>query len=72
MSNTNTSIMHTIGSITGKAGAYAWEGSRLASSQFAAGAVAGYSAKAEQLRAARLALPAARPAAQRKLSTAKA
>jgi hypothetical protein len=69
------SIMHTTGSFVGKTAAYAWEGSRLASTQFAAGAAEGYALKAADLRAKREALSATAPAVQapqRKLKTAKA
>lgn len=72
MSNTNSTLF-TIGSALGKAGAYAFEGTRLASTQLALGAQAGYAEKAEQLRAQRLALSAPPPVAaprQKKLATA--
>lgn len=65
------SIAHTIGRFAGQSAAYAWEGTRLASTQLAQGAKEGYQERAEALRAQRLALaPAPRPA-QRKLATAK-
>lgn len=50
------SIMHTIGSFTGKSAAYAWEGTRLGASQFAQGAKEGYADKAAELAAKRQAL----------------
>lgn len=64
-------FMQSLGSLAGKTAAYAWEGSRLASSQFAAGAVEGYTEKAAELRAKREALglsnaPAPVPTRQRK------
>ncbi len=58
------SVMHTTGSFLGKTAAYAWEGSRLASTQFAHGAAEGYAAKATELRAKREALSATAPAVQ--------
>jgi hypothetical protein len=58
MTTTNTSkpIMQSLGSFAGKTAAYAWEGTRLASSQFATGAAEGYAEKAAELRAKREAL----------------
>lgn len=53
------SVAHSIGSFVGTTAAYAWEGSGLASTQFAAGAAEGYAAKAAELRARREALLAA-------------
>lgn len=58
----SNSILRSIGSGLGKTAAYAWEGSRLASTQLAIGAAEGYAQKAEQLRAQRLALAPAAPA----------
>lgn len=68
------SIAHTIGRNIGKGAAYAYEGTRLASTQLAAGAREGYAEKAAELRAARAALDVGQPAVnvQRKLRTAKA
>lgn len=67
------SFAHTLGHAVGTAGAYVWEGSRLASTQFAAGATEGYAAKAAELRAKRLALAAeAMPAPQAAVQAAKA
>lgn len=66
------SIAHTIGRFAGQSAAYAWEGTRLASTQLAQGAKEGYQERAEALRAQRLALSALAPRpAQRKLATAK-
>lgn len=67
-------FMQSVGSFAGKSAAYAVEGTRLASSQFAQGAVEGYTSKAAELEAKRLALRASlgieeAPAVQRKLST---
>lgn len=50
------SIAQSVGSLVGKTGAYAFEGTRLVSSQFALGVAEGYVQKSEQLRARRLAL----------------
>lgn len=73
------SIARTVGSFAGKSAAYAWEGTRLGASEFAAGARTGYADKAAELQARRLALVQAAPAArkpaavaQRKLRTATA
>lgn len=66
-----SNIAHTIGSFAGKTAAYAYEGTRLASTSFAQGAKEGYAEKAEQLRAQRLALvpsAPALPARQRKVA----
>jgi hypothetical protein len=49
------SIAHSAGRFVGQAAAYAYEGTRLASTQFAAGAAEGYEERAALLRAARLA-----------------
>ena len=64
-------IVYTLGSLSGKGAAYLYEGTRLASSQFATGAAEGYALKAAQLREQRLALaaPPAPAARQRKLAT---
>lgn len=51
-----SNVFFTIGSSLGKAGAYVVEGSRLGSTQLAAGARAGYASKSEELRARRAAL----------------
>jgi hypothetical protein len=70
-----TKAFITAGSITGKAGAYAWEGTRLGATSFAQGAKQGYTDKAAELRAQRLEVAASRTAAitvQSKLKTAKA
>lgn len=69
------SIMQSIGSIAGKSAAYAWEGSKLASTQFATGAADGYAEKAAELRARRTEVLSRAPAVaiqpkQRKLTTA--
>jgi hypothetical protein len=69
------SVMSAVGSFAGKSAAYAWEGTRLASSQFAHGAAEGYVAKATELRAKREALTAdapAKPVAQRPLKPQRA
>lgn len=68
------SFAHTLGHAVGTAGAYVWEGSRLASTQFAAGATEGYAAKAAELRAKRVALAAgqALPAPEAAVTAAKA
>lgn len=66
-----STVMHTIGRGIGKTAAYAYEGTRLASTSLAQGAKEGYAEKAAELRAQRLALaapPAAAPR-QRKLAT---
>ena len=68
------SFFNKAGSFTGKHAANVWEGSRLASSQFAQGAKAGYTARAQELRAEREALgltAAPVKTTQRKLATAK-
>ncbi len=49
------SIAHSAGRFVGQAAAYAYEGTRLASTQFAAGATEGYAERAAALRAQRLA-----------------
>ena len=49
------SIAHSAGRFVGQAAAYAYEGTRLASTQFAAGAQEGYAERAAALRAQRLA-----------------
>lgn len=66
------SVMQSIGSFAGKSAAYAWEGSKLASTQFATGAAEGYAEKAAELRAKRAALAPSLPSQtkQRKLTTA--
>lgn len=46
-------VMHSVGSFVGKAGAYAWEGSQLAATEFARGAKEGYAEKAAELQLAR-------------------
>lgn len=75
------SIAHTAGRFLGQTAAYAVEGTRLASTQFAAGAQQGYAERAAELRAARIAalrgqaLPvpeAAQQAAKVRVRTAKA
>lgn len=71
-------IVQSIGSFAGKTAAYAWEGSKLASTQFAVGATDGYAEKAAELRARRESVLAgveftpAKPVARRqaKLTTA--
>lgn len=70
-----TSIARSVGSFTGKSAAYVWEGTRLASTQFATGAAEGYALKAEELREKRLALkpvgaPPVVPARKVKVATA--
>ena len=76
MSTSSTPFMVSLGRSAGKAAAYAWEGSRLASSQFATGAAEGYAEKAAELRAKKEALSAStggyRVPTQRKVATAKA
>jgi len=77
----NKSALFTIGSYLGKGAAYAVQGTALGTSHLAQGAKAGYVAKADELRARRMALMAkqlqaepvepAAPARQRKLATAK-
>lgn len=52
----SNNVFFTIGSSIGKAGAYVVEGTRLGSTQIAAGARAGYASKSEELRARRQAL----------------
>lgn len=68
------SIMNTIGTFAGKTAAYAYEGTRLASTEFAQGAKTGYAEKASELAAKRQALLAGRAPVvapkQRKLATA--
>ncbi len=67
------SFFHTAGQLTGKAGAYLVEGTRLGASQFGEGAKLGYASKAAELQARRKAALAAPPAPaprQRKLRTA--
>lgn len=49
-------IAKSVGKFVGQAGAYAFEGTRLASSQFAAGVQEGYAERAAALKAQRLAL----------------
>lgn len=49
------SIAHSAGRFVGQAAAYAYEGTRLASTQFAAGATEGYAERAASLRAQRMA-----------------
>lgn len=49
------SIAKSVGRFVGQAGAYAYEGSRLASTQFAAGVQEGYAERAAALKAQRLA-----------------
>lgn len=70
------SIMHTTGRILGQSAAYAFEGTRLASTQLAHGVREGYAERAETLRAQRLALSAAGEVPlvrlQRKVAVAKA
>lgn len=68
------SVAHTIGRSIGKTAAYAYEGTRLASTQLAAGAREGYAEKAAELRAAREQLAVNQPLVpvQRKLRTARA
>ena len=71
MSTSNTSFLRSTGSVIGKSAAYCVPGTRLAGTQLALGAAEGYTEKAEQLRAQRLALvPAAPalPAKQRKVA----
>lgn len=55
------SIAFTTGRILGQAGAFAFEGTRLATTQVAHGVVQGYTERAEVLRARRLALGASVP-----------
>jgi hypothetical protein len=67
--------MHTVGRAVGTTAAYAFEGTRLASTQLAQGAREGYAEKAQELRAKREALGAPRvappaTAKQKKLATA--
>lgn len=50
------SLVFTAGRILGQTGAYAFEGTRLASTQLAAGAVSGYTERAALLREQRLAI----------------
>ena len=57
------SIAHSAGRFVGQAAAYAYEGTRLASTQFAQGAQEGYAAKAAALRAQRMAAIASMPEA---------
>lgn len=64
------SIARTVGSFAGKSAAYAWEGTRLASSEFAAGARTGYADKAAELQARRLQLAKALPAAHKPVAAA--
>lgn len=59
------SFAHKAGSFVGKSAAYAWEGSKLGATQFGQGAREAYIAKAEDLRAKRLAITAANRPAQR-------
>jgi|ADurb_Met_03_Slu_FD_contig_21_381982_length_491_multi_4_in_0_out_0_1 hypothetical protein len=49
------SVAHTAGRFVGQAAAYAYEGTKLASTQFAAGAQEGYAERAASLRAQRMA-----------------
>ena len=49
------SVAHTAGRFIGQAAAYAYEGTKLASTQFAAGAQEGYAERAASLRAQRMA-----------------
>ena len=57
------SIAKSVGRFVGQAGAYAYEGSRLASTQFAAGVQEGYAERAAALRAQRIAAVAGLPPA---------
>lgn len=77
MTTTTTAkpFMQSVGSFVGKGAAYAWEGSRLASTQFATGAAEGYAEKAAELRAKREALgltnaPAVAPTVSRQRKAA--
>jgi hypothetical protein len=56
------SFAHTVGRAVGTSAAYAYEGTRLASTSFAQGAREGYAEKAQELRAKREALGAVRVA----------
>ncbi len=64
------SVMHTVGRAVGTTAAYAFEGTRLASTQLAQGAREGYAEKAAELRAKREALSLSAPVvrAQRKVA----
>jgi hypothetical protein len=71
------SIAFTVGRIAGQAGAYAFEGTKLVSTQLALGTVDGYTERAAKLREARLAVMSgveveapALPVRQRKVATA--
>lgn len=71
------SIASTIGSFTGRQAANVWEGSKLASTQFAQSYSVAYAERAAELRAAREALnlgvpAAAQQAAKLRVSKAKA
>ncbi len=68
------SVMQSVGRAVGSSAAYAWEGSKLASTQFAQGAKAGYAETSAALIAKRAALMANEPVvrAQRKVAVAKA
>lgn len=58
------SIARSVGKFVGQAGAYAYEGTKLASTQFAAGVQEGYAERAAALRAQRLAALAGVPAVE--------
>lgn len=69
------SVAHSVGRFVGSSAAYAYEGTKLASTQFATGAKEGYAATAADLIARRQAALAGKPAValpQRKLQPAKA
>lgn len=57
------SVAHAAGRFVGQAAAYAYEGTKLASTQFAAGAQEGYAERAAALRAQRIAAVAGLPPA---------